>query len=279
MLAPMSVVLPYAFVGSVKPIARVVLKGMSGVQRLGSHALRLEGSLEMVVPDSVTIAEIGGHVAELGELERYALVPDQAIQPFALILPLTRDQLRALEEKRLAAGGEVDLGIRLVAQASGLRGLKMTSAATTSHIGGAAWIRVLSGMAYADAIGFDVAIPRSPEFPELSLAREPYARACACFHRGDHHGVVATCREVLQALETISAIPSPPPASEWNGAPKKSWTIDQRVAFVSAAVRHLAHLAHHPGSHPVPREVAHMTLVQTALLLRTAHDRLCERNS
>lgn len=271
----MSALLPYGFSGSVKGIARVVLKGVSGEKRIGGHALTIRGTFETIPMDTVSIAEVGGHVAGLGELERYSLVPHQLLQPIVLGLPLTRDQLRGLEEARLTAGGELDLTVRIKTPAHGPLGLQMSWVDTTLRLGGAAWSSALAELDYADTVGFDVAVPRAPDFPELAPARAPYARACARLRSGDHHGVVAACREVLEALAKSQAMPQPPPPAEWAGKNDKAkWTLDQRVAFIAAAVRHLAHVAHHPTSGRVARDVAQMTIVQTSLLLRATYDRL-----
>lgn len=266
----MSIHISYNFSGKVHTAARIALDGVSGASRIGGHALQVRGSIELSLGTTITVADLGGHVDGLGEFERFRLNRGHTHQPFTLAIGLSRDQLRALESLRRESS-ELALRARFEVLAYGPFGIERLSAPGSIRLGGSEWHRALTDMNFADSVAFDVTVPKGSTPAEFEDARAAFERACARWRSADYHGVVGACREVLEALGGCPGVlPAPPPAAEWNTSQKRSWSLEQRTAFLISAVRHLTHLAHHPGEPQLPADVAHMVLLQTSLLMRAS---------
>jgi hypothetical protein len=164
-------------------------------------------------------------------------------------LDLSPGQLFELEALR--GGGDLHFELQIMGQVFGPNGVYPAHDKISKQVTLSDWRNVLGALGYADILVLGFEIPNGKESAPAAAAAQCLRQAQEDLLRGRYDSVVAQCRLALEGIQTAFGEASECAASATkyaNGKDRKSMTKVERARFISEAVRHFAHLAHHPNS-------------------------------
>jgi hypothetical protein len=164
-------------------------------------------------------------------------------------LDLSPQQLFELEAMR--GGGDLHFEIQVMGQTFGPNGAYPTRDDIYKHVTLSDWTSVLSAVGYADILVLGFEIPTGKDGPAAAAAAACLRQAQEDLLRGRYDAVVSQCRLALEgihiALDEVNECSAS--ASKYaNSKDRKLMSKIERARFIGEAVRHFAHLAHHPNS-------------------------------
>jgi hypothetical protein len=164
-------------------------------------------------------------------------------------LDLSPQQLFELEALR--GGGDLHFGLQILGQTFGPNGAYPARDDISKHVTLSDWRNVLSAVGYADILVLGFEIPTGKDGPAAAAAAMCLRQAQEDLLRGRYDAVVSQCRLALEGIHIAFGEVNECNASASkyaNGKDRKLMTKVERARFISEAVRHFAHLAHHPNS-------------------------------
>ncbi len=164
-------------------------------------------------------------------------------------LDLSPGQIFELEALR--GGGDLHFELQMMGQAFGPNGEYPTQDKISKQVTLSDWRNVLEALGYADILVLGFEIPRGSDGAAAAAAAKCLRQAQEDLLRGRYDSVVSQCRLALEGIQTAYGEVNECAASASkyaNGKDRKSMTKVERARFISEAVRHFAHLAHHPNS-------------------------------
>lgn len=164
-------------------------------------------------------------------------------------LDLTPQQLFELE--KLRGGGDLHFELQILAQTFGPNGVYPVREVISKTVTLSDWRNVLGMIGYADILVMGFEIPTGKNGLAASAAAQSLRQAQEDLLRGRYDAVVSQCRLAIEGIQIafndVSASGSSA-AKYANGKERKLMTKQERTLFIGEAIRHFAHLAHHPNS-------------------------------
>lgn len=163
-------------------------------------------------------------------------------------LDLSPQQLFELEALR--SGGDLHFQLQMMGQAYGPNGAYPTRDDIFKHVTISDWGNVLGAIGYADILVLGFEIPTGEEGAAAAAAAKCLRQAQEDLLRGRYDAVVSQCRLAIEGIHIACDEGSESAASamKYSSKERKSMTKGERALFISEAIRHFAHLAHHPNA-------------------------------
>ena len=120
----------------------------------------------------------------------------------SLIVELSDDQIRRIEEHRNQAGGSFNLrlGLRLDGTDRDRKYLSNTGTLSNVRVSRGDWLSFLQQVKYRRVIVVELEVPEAARDPQLAKALDFYQQAQSRYSAGDYRGTTENIRQALATL-------------------------------------------------------------------------------
>jgi hypothetical protein len=252
---------------------RVQVDSIAAAAGLGKHRLFVQSWLSPLneVADGVTLSvsgeataeNLGGGSGYLGQLVPTAPVTLRRDGNFqvSLIVELSEDQVRRIEEHRNQPDGSFNLrlGLRLDGTDREGKYLSNTGSLPNVRVGREEWLNLLQQVKYRRVLVVELEVPEAAAHPELAKGLDFYQQAQSHYSAGDYRGTAESIRQALATL--VGDAPEAEPnldemKTEIRAANKTKGGYGDRMELTRKVLKFTADLGAHPETDVTERAEA-----------------------
>jgi hypothetical protein len=200
------------------------------------------------------------------------LRPGPYSEKSSLLFDLDLSPQQVFELEALRGGGDLHFELQIMGQTFGPNGAYPARDDIFKQVTLSDWRNVLEAIGYADILVLGFEIPTGKDGAAAAAAAKCLRRAQEDLLHGRYDAVVSQCRLALEGIHLALGEVTESAASAIkyaNGKDRKLMTKVERARFIGEAVRHFAHLAHHPNSDGI-QEIFSRTDAQAILACTVA---------
>lgn len=264
---------------------RVQVDSIAAAAGLGKHRLFVQSALSPLneVSDGVTLSVSGEAIAEnlgggsgyLGQLVPTAPVTLRRDGSFqvSLVVELSDDQIRKIEEHRNQGDGSFSLRLGLRLEGTDREGKYLSNSGSLSNVRVSRedWLNLLQQVRYRRVIIAELEVPEAAAHPGLAKALDFYQQAQSRYSAGDYRGTAESIRQTLAAL-----VGEPPETelsldemtTEIRSANKQRGGYTDRMELTRKVLKFTADLGAHPETDVTERAEALAQLHMAAGLIQ-----------
>lgn len=179
------------------------------------------------------------------------LRPGLCSEKSSLLFDLDLSPQQIFELEALRGGGDLYFELQIMGQTFGPNGAYPARDDIHKQVTLSDWRNVLGAIGYADILVLGFEIPTGKDGPIAAAAAKCLRHAQDDLLSGRYDAVVSQCRLALEGIHTSLGEVGEGAASAIkyaNSKERKLMTKTERARFIGEAIRHFAHLAHHPNS-------------------------------